>query len=284
MGVRLYVGHGGLPCPLVDQTFMQAVDSRDDDNDQETTSSGVMPDLMEVDVEGDSDDEDDLDKERPALGKGKARELPRRTRGLSGHNTFSESGGNVSLDDGLSNDSDWEDAGDVDPSAVPLKESPSKEDDYGNHLLLIVDVTGLHFIHIVWCKCAHARKDLQLLKLHLFPATTKEIKTVFTFRCLDDYRISSLETKASAYQYFNKLRRITSSAFPHSVTNRYAELRRVAREWRNLKYLKWNGFGHNNKQPGRGNLALFCGVCPQPNVNLPADWETKYQRHVFHIN
>jgi len=43
--------------------------------------------------------------------------------------------------------------------------------------------------------------------------------------------------------------------------------------WRNLKYLKWHGFGHTNAVPGPGALALFCAACPQPSVNLPNNWK-----------
>ena len=57
------------------------------------------------------------------------------------------------------------------------------------------------------------------------------------------------------------------------VQDRYRELLRTSRLWRNLKYRKWHGFGHSpDKDPGPGELALFCAACPQPGVNLPADW------------
>ncbi|KAG1794990.1 hypothetical protein EV424DRAFT_1335008, partial [Suillus variegatus] len=41
---------------------------------------------------------------------------------------------------------------------------------------------------------------------------------------------------------------------------------------RKLKLLKWNGFGHEEKEVRPGDLALFCPACPQPgiNVTLPA--------------
>ncbi|KAG1832772.1 hypothetical protein EV424DRAFT_1312516 [Suillus variegatus] len=43
---------------------------------------------------------------------------------------------------------------------------------------------------------------------------------------------------------------------------------RVARQWRKLKLLKRNGFGHEEKDVRPGNLALFCPVCPQPGINV----------------
>ncbi|KAG1855625.1 hypothetical protein DFJ58DRAFT_716195 [Suillus subalutaceus] len=61
---------------------------------------------------------------------------------------------------------------------------------------------------------------------------------------------------------------MTTSVFPHLVPDRYRELMRVARQWRKLKLLKWNGFGHENKDTKPGDLALFCLACPQPGINL----------------
>jgi hypothetical protein len=56
--------------------------------------------------------------------------------------------------------------------------------------------------------------------------------------------------------------------------DRYRELMRVSRMWRNLKYRKWHGFAHNkDENPGPGDLALFCVACPQPGINLPDQWE-----------
>lgn len=50
---------------------------------------------------------------------------------------------------------------------------------------------------------------------------------------------------------------------------------RVARQWRQLKLLKWHGFGHDREDPKDGELALFCPACPQPgiNVTLPAEYD-----------
>jgi hypothetical protein len=39
------------------------------------------------------------------------------------------------------------------------------------------------------------------------------------------------------------------------------------------------GYGHEtDKLPGKGDLALFCPACPQPGINLPADWQAKPDR------
>lgn len=176
--------------------------------------------------------------------------------------------------DDIEDDLLWEDIPD---NSTPFTSTPPPRDEFGNPFLLIVDASQLLSLPVMYCGCASAAsEDLQLLDSRFFPASFKEVKTAFTFNCLDDFRLSNLECKTSAYQYFQRLRRLTNPAFPNSVPNRYAELRRVSRQWRNLKLRKWFGFGHTSEQPGRGQMALFCPACPQPGVNLPPDWEAQY--------
>jgi hypothetical protein len=56
--------------------------------------------------------------------------------------------------------------------------------------------------------------------------------------------------------------------------NRERELRRVSRQWRDLRSRKWFGFGHKADKQENGGLAHFCPACPQPGINLPDDWKT----------
>ncbi|KAI6120115.1 hypothetical protein EDD16DRAFT_1519066 [Pisolithus croceorrhizus] len=87
----------------------------------------------------------------------------------------------------------------------------------------------------------------------------------------------ALECKTSAMSFYQKLKRFTNNAFPER--DRYRELMRVSWLWRDLKHRKWFGFGHDaGKDPGDGGLALFCPACPQPGLNLPADWKVQYDR------
>ena len=63
------------------------------------------------------------------------------------------------------------------------------------------------------------------------------------------------------------------SSTGHDIDNafgkdRYRELMRVARQWRQLKTMKWHGFGHRSEDPSTGELALFCPACPQPGINV----------------
>ena len=55
---------------------------------------------------------------------------------------------------------------------------------------------------------------------------------------------------------------------------------RVSRQYRNLKYRKWFGFGHVNREPEAGELAIFCAACPQPGINTASDWAAEKNQYV----
>ncbi|KAG1849004.1 hypothetical protein F4604DRAFT_1935084 [Suillus subluteus] len=93
-------------------------------------------------------------------------------------------------------------------------------------------------------------------------------ETMFTFALLDDFILDNLECGTLAMNYYSKLKHITSSVFPHLVPDQYQELMRVARQWQQLKLLKWNGFCHERRDLKDGELALFCPACPQPGINV----------------
>ncbi|KAI6148756.1 hypothetical protein BKA82DRAFT_3978415, partial [Pisolithus tinctorius] len=159
---------------------------------------------------------------------------------------------------------EWEDVDDVPPHMRrPL----------GSKYLTVVNVTGVHFIPVHWCQCEAAESfQLQLLRAKLFPATFEKPSTAFTFAVLDDFVRDNLECGTSGMNYYSKLRRVTSGVFPHLVPDRYRELLRVARQWRLLKLLKWNGFLRCEQAPKKGELGLFCAACPQPGINVdPAE-------------
>lgn len=66
------------------------------------------------------------------------------------------------------------------------------------------------------------------------------------------------------------------------MQNRYRELMRCSRLWRQMKYRKWHGFAHTPDKPvPPGGLALFCAACPQPGINLPEKWTDDPDEFVF---
>ncbi|KAG1887203.1 hypothetical protein F4604DRAFT_1917014 [Suillus subluteus] len=83
---------------------------------------------------------------------------------------------------------------------------------------MVVDTSGVHSLMIRFCRCASALgPNMQLFEISLFPASFTSLKTAFTFAVLDDFLLDNLECGTSAMNYYSKLRRITSSVFPHLV-------------------------------------------------------------------
>jgi len=206
------------------------------------------------------------------------------------------------------------------PNMLP---QPQRFDEDGNPFVTIVDVSGIHHLPVVFCTCetAELHHDIAYLRVGLFPASFDRIQTLFTLDVLKDFRLANLECKTSAYQYYQKLRRLTCPAFPKVVLNRYRELRRLSREYRNIKLWKMFGRAHDEPEgpvvstgqstegPGeaerdgdemslddegtrnfpqaeaagvsRGKLASFCPACPQPGINLREDWEDDHRRYAL---
>jgi hypothetical protein len=152
-----------------------------------------------------------------------------------------------------------------------------RQDALSNHYVRIVHMNGVHHIALVTCSCQGAEAiHADLMYCRLVPATFSHYRTLFTVAVLDDFRISNLECKASAYQYFQKLCRLTYPMAPTRTPNLYQELLRMSRAWRWLKKMKWAGYGHKTadfNQPTPGELANFCPACPQPSINLPSNWK-----------
>ena len=155
-------------------------------------------------------------------------------------------------------------------------------DALNNPYIRIIHTNGIHHIGVVYCSCrgmdtTHA----DMMAAGFVPTSFTRYKTFFTHAVLDDFRLSNLECKASAYQYFQKLRRLTSPMSPESVPNLYHELRRMSRLWRWMKKLKWAGMAHRPDftiDPEPGELANFCPACPQPGINIPENWHLEPER------
>ena len=140
----------------------------------------------------------------------------------------------------------------------------------------VVHSNGIHHIHMVSCQCrGEDSLALDLFGAQLLPASLKRIRTLFTAQVLDTFRLCNLELKASAYQFYQLLRRLTWPMAPSEVINLYREFRRMSRIWHWMKKLKWAGYAGSSKsikdvQPGE--LATFCPACPQVGVNIPDNW------------
>ncbi|KAI6017050.1 hypothetical protein EDC04DRAFT_2608160 [Pisolithus marmoratus] len=152
----------------------------------------------------------------------------------------------------------------------------------GYSCLTIVNVNGIHHCNVWYCNCDGAKgSQLQLLRAGLFPVTMRDCRTSFTFHVLDDFLQDNVECGTSAMNSYSKIQRMTSSTFLHLVPDRYRELLRVSRAWRNLKLLKWKGFYPGSCNLDHSGLVLFCPTCPQPGINIPEmdDVELSHWKH-----
>lgn len=152
----------------------------------------------------------------------------------------------------------------------------------------VVHCNGIHNIAMVTCDC-RGQNDIpeDLLAAGLMPTSFQRIRTLFTIQLLDLFRLSNLELKASAYQFYQLIRRLTAPMDPAGVVDLYREFRRMSRLWRWMKRLKWAGRGSNDrpaKDVNPGELVIFCPACPQPGINIPANWKDDPNRHdLLHV-
>ena len=182
---------------------------------------------------------------------------------------------------------DWRN---VETGGVPVlnKTEKHKDDEYQCPMITVVDITGIHEIRLRFCRCQklddHPIAE-QLLNAGLFPSSFKKPRTVFTFRVLKDFDLANLEGKTAAFKYYSKLKRLSSNIFPHMAIDRYRELLRVLRQWRDLQSRLRAGdlFAEKNppKDQQKGRLGIFCPACPQPGVNLPANWKDDENQSVL---
>jgi hypothetical protein len=120
-------------------------------------------------------------------------------------------------------ESDWEDGEEAAEEPPPLAAFINSVDPIdlsakATTMMCVVDRSGIHHLPVQWCRCpGHASDGHQLFSMGLFPSSFKRIRTAFTFQVLDDFRIDNLECKTSANNFYRKLRRITSNAFPNSI-------------------------------------------------------------------
>ena len=91
--------------------------------------------------------------------------------------------------------------------------------------MTLVDHHGIFEMAVLFCACPDNRsRDKQLLGAGLFPATFKQIETLFTFAVLDNFLTDNLECKTTAQQYYSKLQSMTSNMFPDNVPVRQLSL------------------------------------------------------------
>ncbi|KIK98410.1 hypothetical protein PAXRUDRAFT_31186 [Paxillus rubicundulus Ve08.2h10] len=138
---------------------------------------------------------------------------------------------------------------------------------------VILHSNGIHTVSVDFCGCETAETPSnQLLCMHFFPATSNKLHTAASFTLLKEFHLLSLESKVSAYKFYNVLSHHSDNSGLAPPKSCYEHLLRMARQWANLKLLKHSGCGHDplgisNTQ--QGECAVLCPACPQPD-----DWKT----------
>ena len=150
----------------------------------------------------------------------------------------------ILMDDGpldnTADESEEDNRSDLDYMKEYLANNAPRQDVLTNHYVRIVHTNGIHRIALVTCSCHGADAiHADLMYCRLVPTTFTSYNTLFTVTVLDDFRISNLECKALAYQYFQKLRCQTCPMALATCPNVYQELLRMSRLWRWLKKKKW---------------------------------------------
>lgn len=171
----------------------------------------------------------------------------------------------------------------ADAEAAPRPDaSRPRHDALQNSYVRAVHTNGIHDLPLITCQCRRANTVAEdLAACRLLPASFSNIRTVFSMEVLDHFRLCNLELKASAYQFYQLLRRLTRPMEPAQAVNLYDEFRRMSRIWRWMKKLKWAGYGHKRGDPMNveaGKLANYCAACPQPGINLPERWKDDKNR------
>jgi hypothetical protein len=163
--------------------------------------------------------------------------------------------------------------------------------------MVIMHHNGFHRLTVSFCGCAQDEQSRvygnQLLRHRLFPASSEQPKTAFTFQSLDLLCQLSSQAKVSAYNFYSSMRNLTDNPDLHgwpvsclfinysflliTLQRKYPELTNVLRRYKHLLMLKRSGRGHDPNgviSTHPGELALDCTACPYPGINLPEDWRT----------
>ncbi|KAK7024290.1 hypothetical protein VNI00_016414 [Paramarasmius palmivorus] len=145
---------------------------------------------------------------------------------------------------------------------------------------VVVDIDSTQEVDVYFCMCQHpdvvGEQWQQLMRFELFPATSIQPHTAFTFRLLRFFHTLTLQGKINIYDYYISIQNRTDGAGITAFKDRYEAFRRVMRQWRYLKLLKRAGVSNTPSRSlldiKRGGLAPRCLACPIPGVNLPDDW------------
>ncbi|KAE9403584.1 hypothetical protein BT96DRAFT_990028 [Gymnopus androsaceus JB14] len=146
----------------------------------------------------------------------------------------------------------------------------------------VLHTNGMHEVNMWFCGCKQGQNvadHIQLLRRGFYPSSqgNGQIKTIATFRYLELLHHLMLSTKASTYNFYWGLCKITDASGLTKHPWRYCALVRMVLQWCHLKLLKQCGRGHDPTGvagTANGELVVKCPLCPHPGINLPKGWES----------
>ncbi|KAF5380091.1 hypothetical protein D9615_006268 [Tricholomella constricta] len=149
---------------------------------------------------------------------------------------------------------------------------------YGDDFV-VVHVNGVHEVAVDFCNCETAQLSfVQLLRHRWYPATVSQPKSAATFAVLKHFHLLTFESKASCFEFYHALTRLSDNTGIPKIKDRYSAFMRMVREYRHIKMLKRSGRGHDPAGAAgtaAGELAVLCPACPQPGLNLPSGWQNE---------
>ena len=88
----------------------------------------------------------------------------------------------------------------------------------GGNVIIFVNTSSVHQLRVHYCQCPNAKcADRQFVDMGFLPASVMKPKTTFTFRVLDDFRLTNLECNTAGTSYWHKIVQKTSNVFRASV-------------------------------------------------------------------
>ncbi|KAF8139538.1 hypothetical protein K438DRAFT_1995909 [Mycena galopus ATCC 62051] len=142
---------------------------------------------------------------------------------------------------------------------------------------ILLHNNGIHMVDVDFCGCTGALSEAaQLLNVGWYLATHKEPSTAATLSLLHRFHKLNLQGRIPAYDFYNTLVLLMNGAGSRKVLDRLQQFMNMVHEYRHLQMCKRAGWGHDPggisaTQPGE--LAIPCRACPQPDINLPKDWD-----------
>jgi hypothetical protein len=81
-----------------------------------------------------------------------------------------------------------------------------------NGEFILIDTNGIHEVGLDFCGCETSNSHVrQLLRHGWFPSTSTDPRTAATFRLLRHFQLLSFKSKASAYEFYHSLVRLTDN-------------------------------------------------------------------------